>query len=42
MPEPLGIGKITLADGAQVPGFIAEPRAAHGVEEITSFGVWRA
>jgi hypothetical protein len=42
IPEPLGIGKITLADGTQVPGFIAEPRAVHGAEEITSFGGWRA
>jgi allophanate hydrolase len=42
IPEPLGIGKITLADGTQVPGFIAEPRAVQGAEEITSFGGWRA
>jgi allophanate hydrolase len=41
IPEPLGIGKITLADGSRVPGFIAEPRALHGAEEITSFGGWR-
>ncbi|MBC8128592.1 MAG: allophanate hydrolase [Gloeobacteraceae cyanobacterium ES-bin-144] len=38
---PLGIGKVTLASGEQVPGFIAEPRSIHGAEEITSFGGWR-
>lgn len=42
IPAPLGIGKVTLADGSEVPGFIAEPRARHGAEEITSFGGWRA
>jgi allophanate hydrolase len=25
-----------------VPGFIAEPRAVTGAEEITSYGGWRA
>jgi allophanate hydrolase len=42
IPAPLGIGKVTLDDGGQVPGFIAEPRAIAGAEEITSFGGWRA
>lgn len=42
IPAPLGIGKVTLASGEQVPGFIAEPRATQGAEEITSFGGWRA
>ena len=41
IPAPLGIGKVTLASGEQVPGFIAEPRAADGAEEITSFGGWK-
>lgn len=41
IPAPLGIGKVALADGSEVPGFIAEPRAADGAEEITSFGGWR-
>lgn len=41
IPAPLGIGKVTLAGGEQVPGFIAEPRAADGAEEITSFGSWK-
>lgn len=42
IPAPLGIGKVRLADGSEVPGFIAEPRAADGAEEITRFGGWRA
>jgi allophanate hydrolase len=42
IPAPLGIGKVTLADGSEVPGFIAEPRAADGAEEITHLGGWRA
>jgi allophanate hydrolase len=42
IPAPLGIGKVTLASGEQVPGFIAESRASSGAEEITSYGGWRA
>jgi allophanate hydrolase len=42
IPAPLGIGKVELATGEQVPGFIAEPRAVAGAEEITSYGGWRA
>jgi allophanate hydrolase len=38
----LGIGKVLLEDGREVPGFIAEPRAITGATEITSFGGWRA
>lgn len=42
IPAPLGVGKVTLASGEQVPGFIAEPRATAGSVEITSFGGWKA
>ena len=42
IPGPLGIGKVMLESGEEVPGFIAEPRAANGAEEITRFGGWRA
>lgn len=42
IPAPLGIGKVRLADGSEVSGFIAEPRATEGAEEITGFGGWRA
>jgi allophanate hydrolase len=42
IPGPLGIGKVKLESGEEVPGFIAEPRATAGAEEITHFGGWRA
>ena len=42
IPGPLGIGKVLLENGEELPGFIAEPRAADGAEEITDFGGWKA
>ncbi|WP_193211776.1 allophanate hydrolase [Luteolibacter marinus] len=42
IPGPLGIGKVLLESGEEVPGFIAEPRAAEGAEEITFHGGWKA
>jgi allophanate hydrolase len=42
IPGPLGIGKVILESGEEVCGFIAEPRATHGAEEITHFGGWKA
>ncbi|WP_241299811.1 allophanate hydrolase [Burkholderia stabilis] len=39
---PLGIGTLTLADGAQVQGFVCEPAALADAEDITRFGGWRA
>lgn len=41
IPHPLGIGKLELADGRWVPGFIAEPVAAESGLDITSFGGWK-
>lgn len=41
IPAPLGIGRIQMEDGTEWPGFIAEPRAIEGAEEITRFGGWR-
>lgn len=41
IPGPLGIGKVLLESGEEVPGFIAEPRAMQGAEDITQFGGWR-
>lgn len=42
IPGPLGIGKVLLESGEELSGFIAEPRAAVGAEEITSYGGWKA
>ncbi|TCL71293.1 allophanate hydrolase [Rhizobium sp. BK251] len=42
IPAPLGIGKVTLADGSQVSGFLCEAHAVAGAQEITELGGWRA
>ena len=42
IPAPLGIGKVELADGRWVCGFICEPCGLEGAEEITQLGGWRA
>jgi allophanate hydrolase len=42
IPAPLGIGKVELATGAVVSGFICEGYAASGATDITGFGGWRA
>ncbi len=42
IPAPLGLGTLQLADGRTVHGFIAEPRAIEGADDITHFGGWRA
>ena len=42
IPAPLGVGKVALADGTEVTGFLCEPHAVEHAREITSFGGWRA
>ncbi|MFN2382038.1 MAG: allophanate hydrolase [Guyparkeria sp.] len=41
IPAPLGIGKLKLADGNEVSGFICEPVAINDATEITALGSWR-
>ncbi|MFC5701685.1 hypothetical protein ACFPVX_10330 [Cohnella faecalis] len=43
IPAPLGIGKVELADGSEVCGFICEGYASElaGAEDISSLGGWR-
>ena len=41
VPPPLAIGTVTLEDGSVVKGFVAEPRATAGAEDITALGGWR-
>ena len=41
IPAPLGIGKIELADGRWLAGFICEGYALKEAEDITEFGSWR-
>ena len=41
IPAPLGIGKTRLMDGREKSGFICEPYAIEGAEDITAQGGWR-
>ena len=41
-PPGLCIGKVKLADGAEVLGILAEPFLCEGQREITAWGGWRA
>lgn len=42
IPAPLGIGKVELEDGSWLPGFICEPYALQGAQDITELGGWKA
>ena len=42
IPAPLGIGRVTLADGTDVAGFICEPYALEGAPDVSEHGGWRA
>ena len=41
IPAPLGIGKVKLADGSWVSGFVCEAVGVEGGTEITALGNWR-
>lgn len=42
LPEPMGIGKVILADGSVHPGFLCEACALENAADITAYGGWRA
>jgi allophanate hydrolase len=42
IPAPLGIGKLELADGSVVSGFICESFGVADAKDITQYGGWRA
>ncbi|HEX5588037.1 MAG TPA: allophanate hydrolase [Acidimicrobiia bacterium] len=42
IPAPLGVGRVVLADGSEVTGFLCEPHVTAGARDITEFGGWRA
>ncbi|PHS30555.1 MAG: allophanate hydrolase [Methylophaga sp.] len=42
IPAPLGIGKVELADGSWLTGFICEPYGIDTATDITHKGGWRA
>ncbi|WP_101759002.1 allophanate hydrolase [Oceanicoccus sp. KOV_DT_Chl] len=41
IPAPLGIGKVELADGRWLSGFIADASGLVGASNISSYGGWR-
>ncbi len=41
LPRPMALGRVELADGTHVPGFLCEPAALEGAEDITEYGGWR-
>ena len=42
IPAPLGIGTLLLAGGTRPKGFLCEPEAINGAEDISHHGGWRA
>jgi allophanate hydrolase len=41
LPQPMVLGKVELDNGQRVVGFLCEPIALAGAEDITSSGGWR-
>lgn len=41
-PPGLAVGKVSMADGGELLGVLAEPYLVKGQKEITSYGGWRA
>lgn len=42
VPAPLSIGRLALADGGEVTGFLCEAHAVEAAQDITHAGGWRA
>ena len=42
VPSPLGFGGVTLADGRDVLGFVANGSVPDGAQDVTEYGGWRA
>lgn len=42
VPPPLAIGTVLLASGRSVHGFVCEPIAVDGADDISASGGWRA
>ncbi len=38
--SPMAIGRVTLDDGSELPGFLCEPFALEGAADITEYGDW--
>ena len=42
VPAPLAIGRVLLADGEEIAGFVCEGHAAGTATDVTAYGGWRA
>lgn len=42
LPAPMAIGRVRLAGGRELPGFLVEPFALEGAQDITAHGGWAA
>jgi allophanate hydrolase len=42
LPRPMALGRVELADGTDVPGFLCAPEGLRGAADITAYGGWRA
>jgi allophanate hydrolase len=42
LAAPMAIGRVRLADGREVLGFLCESAALDGAADITDYGSWRA
>ncbi|MEU1515808.1 allophanate hydrolase [Streptomyces sp. NPDC005811] len=42
LPRPMTLGRVELADGTAVPGFLCEPGALTDAEDITRYGGWHS
>jgi allophanate hydrolase len=42
LAPPMTVGRVFLDDGRDVPGFLCEPAAVTGADDITGYGGWRA
>ncbi|MCW3041368.1 MAG: allophanate hydrolase [Solirubrobacterales bacterium] len=42
LPSPMALGSVALEDGASCVGFLCEPLAAAGTEDVSAFGSWPA
>ncbi|MEU7941884.1 allophanate hydrolase [Microbispora bryophytorum] len=42
LPRPMTLGRVELADGTNVPGFLCAPEGLRGAADITTYGGWRA
>ncbi|GAB3970150.1 allophanate hydrolase [Actinoallomurus acanthiterrae] len=42
VPRPLGLGRVELADGSEVTGFLCAPEGLPDAVDITGYGGWRS